>query len=116
MGLTDMTAQEAFKKYVSNDPKVIDYGTQLSNINRQVAETTQALNEGFKSIKSQYGDLPASALITLMQTRFNDATDTLNALNSTKSYLEADLKNATELAKAEYDAVSQDIQQAQKIR
>lgn len=116
MGLTDMTAQEAFKKYVSNDPKVIEYGTQLSNINRQVAETTQALNEGFKSIKSQYGDLPASALITLMQTRFNDATDTLNALNSTKSYLEADLKNATELAKAEYDAVYQDIQQAQKIR
>ena len=42
--------------------------------------------------------MPADALITLMNSTFRDANETLTNLNNTKQYLEADLKMATEMA------------------
>lgn len=116
LGLSETSAQQAFKDIVTNDSKVVDYTNQLSAINRQVADTTKLLNDGYKDLKAQYGDMPSSALITLMNSRFSTANDTLANLNNSKSYLEADLKNAVEMARGEYEAAAQDIQQNNALR
>lgn len=56
-----------------------------------------------KEFKQNYqGKLSASEMLNYMGNRFRDATDNLNALNNTKTYLTADLKNATDMAVAEY--------------
>ena len=116
LGLSETSAQQAFKDIVTNDSKVVEYTNQLSAINRQVADTTKLLNDGYKDLKAQYGDMPSSALITLMNSRFSTANDTLANLNNSKSYLEADLKNAVEMARGEYEAAAQDIQNQNTIR
>lgn len=116
LGLSETSAQQAFKDIVTNDSKVVEYTNQLSAINRQVADTTKLLNDGYKDLKAQYGDMPSSALITLMNSRFSTANDTLANLNNSKSYLEADLKNAVEMARGEYEAAAQDIQQQNTVR
>ena len=116
LGLSETSAQQAFKDIVTNDSKVVEYTNQLSAINRQVADTTKLLNDGYKDLKAQYGDMPSSALITLMNSRFSTANDTLANLNNSKSYLEADLKNAVEMARGEYEAAAQDIQQNNALR
>ena len=72
-------------------------------MNRQVAETTQLINDGYKEFKKNYqGRVSASGMINYMNNRFRDATDLLTSLNTTKTYLTADLKNATDMAVAEY--------------
>lgn len=53
--------------------------------------------------------------MTLMGQRTQGLTDQINALNSTLSLTQADLKNAMEMAQAEYGAVSADIQAQQEI-
>ena len=56
--------------------------------------------------------MPANALITLLNSTFKEANETLTNLNNTKSYLTADLEMATNMAKSAYDAVSEDIANA----
>jgi hypothetical protein len=116
LGLSDTTNQEAFKQIVTQDPKVVQYANDLSAINRQVADTTKLLNDGYKDLKAQYGDMPSSAIITLMNSRFSEANNTLTNLNNSKSYLEADLKNAVEMAQGEYQAAQADIQNSTALR
>ena len=116
-GLTDQSSQEAFKEIVSNDPEVVDYTKQLHEINRQVADTTQLINDGMKEFKQNYqGKLSASEMLNYMGNRFRDATDNLNALNNTKTYLTADLKNATDMAMSEYGAKQADIAQMNQMK
>ena len=52
----------------------------------------------------------------MMNSRFKEANDLLSTLNNSKSYLEADLKNAVEMARGEYEAAAQDIQQNNALR
>ena len=52
----------------------------------------------------------------MMNSRFKEANDLLSTLNNSKSYLEADLKNAVEMARGEYEAAAQDIQQSNALR
>ena len=52
----------------------------------------------------------------MMNSRFKEANDLLSTLNNSKSYLEADLKNAVEMARGEYEAAAQDIQQQNTVR
>lgn len=52
----------------------------------------------------------------MMNSRFKEANDLLSTLNNSKSYLEADLKNAVEMARGEYEAAAQDIQNQNTIR
>lgn len=116
LGLSETSAQQAFKDIVTNDSKVVEYTNQLSAINRQVADTTKLLNDGYEKIMADHRWLPKSALITMMNSRFKEANDLLSTLNNSKSYLEADLKNAVEMARGEYEAAAQDIQQQNTVR
>jgi len=114
--LVDQSSQEAFKTIVSEDPEVVSYTKQLHDINRQVAETTEMLNKGYAEMKANYGDLTQSQIMNYMSSSFKWANDLLSTLNNTKSYLEADLKNATDMAVAEYGAKQADIQQMNSMR
>ena len=114
--LTDQSSQEAFKTIVSEDPEVVTYTRQLHDINRQVAETTEMLNKWYAEMKANYWDLTQSQIMNYMSSSFKWANDLLSTLNNTKSYLEADLKNATDMAVAEYGAKQEDIAQMNQIR
>lgn len=59
--------------------------------------------------------MSASALMTLMASRTQESTDQINALNSTLSLTQADLKNAMEMAQGEYQATQADIQAQERI-
>lgn len=67
-------------------------------------------------MKAQYGDMPASAILTLMGSRFQGASDALNSLNNTKTYLQADYNMALDMATGHYKAVSQDIAEKSQFR
>jgi hypothetical protein len=112
LGISDETYANAFSQYVTDNPKIVDYTTQLSNVNKQIADQTNLINEWIKQVKKDKWDMPASTLLTYMASQFSEANDYLTTLNNTKTYLEADLKNATEMAKSNYDAVSKDIDNA----
>ena len=114
--LVDQSSQEAFKTIVSEDPEVVSYTKQLHDINRQVAETTEMLNKGYAEMKANYWDLTQSQIMNYMSSSFKWANDLLSTLNNTKSYLEADLKNATDMAVAEYGAKQEDIAQMNQMR
>lgn len=60
--------------------------------------------------------MPADALVVLLNSTFKDVNETLTNLNNTKTYLEADLKNASEMAFNRYNAVSKDIDNARTIK
>lgn len=49
----DMTSAEAFSQYVTGDQKIVDYTNQLSNVNRQIADTSKLINDGIKSLKAK---------------------------------------------------------------
>lgn len=112
----DMTSAEAFSQYVTGDQKIVDYTNQLSNVNRQIADTSKLINDGIKSLKAKKWDMPADALVVLLNSTFKDVNETLTNLNNTKTYLEADLKNASEMAFNRYNAVSKDIDNARTIK
>ena len=54
LGLSETSAQQAFKDIVTNDSKVVEYTNQLSAINRQVADTTKLLNDGYEKIMADH--------------------------------------------------------------
>lgn len=71
-GLDDANAS-AFAQFIATDTEMADNKakllanrTQLSNVNRQISETTTLLNQGIKDLKAQYPDMSASGIITLM--------------------------------------------------
>lgn len=51
-----------------------------------------------------------------MDNRFRSATDTLNALNTQRQYVEADLKTATDMAINEYNAFQKDLADRNALR
>ena len=112
----DMTSAEAFAQYVTGDQKIVDYTNQLSNTNRQIADTSKLINDGIKELKSRKWDMPADALVVLLNSTFRDVNETLTNLNNTKTYLEADLKNASEMAFNRFNAVSKDIENSRTIK
>lgn len=112
----DQTSAEAFSEYVTWDQNIVNYTNQLSSVNRQIADTAKLINDGIKELKWRKWDMPADALVVLLNSTFKDVNETLTNLNNTKTYLEADLKNATEMAKARYDAVSKDIENNRTIK
>ncbi len=121
-GLDDANA-EAFSQFIATDEEMADNKAkllanrnQLSNVNRQINETTTLLNQGIKDIKAQYPDMSASGIITLMGSRLSEFNDTITNLNSTKSLLDADIKMEMDLAKSAFDAKSADIQAQNQIR
>lgn len=94
----------------------MEYTKQLSGVNKEIADVSSLINKGIKEIKAQKGDMPTSSLITYLNSTFQEVNDTLTNLNNTKTYLQADLKMATEMAFANYGAVQKDIEVQQDIK
>ena len=60
--------------------------------------------------------MPADALAILMNSTFREANERFNNLETQLKFTQADLDNATEMAKARYDAVSKDIENSRTIK
>ena len=114
LGVTETNA-EAFARIVSWSPLVAQLTQTVSNTAKQLNELNKERNNVYADLKKQYPDLSASAIMTLMGQRTQGLTDQINALNSTLTLTQADLKNAMEMAKLEYEAVSEDIEWQMKI-
>lgn len=121
-GLDDANAS-AFAQFVATDEEMADNKAKLlanknalSSVNRQINETTTLLNQGIKDLKAQYPDMSASGIITLMWSRLGEFNDAITNLNSTRSLLQADIKDEMDLAKSAFDAKSSDIQAQWQIR
>ena len=114
LGVTETNA-EAFARIVSGSPLVTQLTQTVSNTAKQLNELNNERNNVYADLKKQYPDLSASAIMTLMGQRTQGLTDQINALNSTLTLTQADLKNAMEMAKLEYEAVSEDIEWQMKI-
>lgn len=121
-GLDDANAQ-AFSQFVATDDEMADNKAkllanrnQLSSVNRQIADATKLFNDWVSQLKKDYPNISASAIITLMWSRLGEFNDAITNLNSTKTLLQADIKDEMDLAKSAYDAKSADIQSQNAIR
>lgn len=121
-GLDDANAQ-AFSQFVATDEEMADNKAkllanrnQLSSVNRQIADATKLFNDWVSQLKKDYPNISASAIITLMWSRLGEFNDAITNLNSTKTLLQADIKDEMDLAKSAYDAKSADIQSQNEIR
>lgn len=108
LGINETNA-DAFARIVANDPETLELTQSVSNITKQLNTLNTERNTAYKELKSQYPTLSTSAIMTLMASRTQQTTDQIDALNSSLSLVQADLKTAMEMAKMEYDATSQDI-------
>lgn len=108
LGINETNA-EAFTRIVANDPETLELTQTVSNITKQLNTLNTERNTAYKELKAQYPTLSTSAIMTLMASRTQQTTDQIDALNSSLSLVQADLKTAMEMAKMEYDATSQDI-------
>jgi seryl-tRNA synthetase len=106
------TALSAFQQYVENDPAIKQYTTALSGTNQQIYDTQTLLNDAVKDFSNQKGDMPISSFVIASESRFRTLNDSLSNLKALKEVQQADLTMATNMANAKYQAVSQDIQQA----
>lgn len=109
LGINETNA-EAFTRIVSNDPETVELTQTVSNIAKQLNALNTERNTAYKELKAQYPTLSTSAIMTLMASRTQQTTDQIDALNSSLSLVQADLKTAMEMAKMEYDATTKDIE------
>ena len=108
LGITETNA-DAFARIVSKDPETLQLTKTVSNIAKQLNTLNTERNAVYEDLKKQYPDLSASAIMTLMAGRTKEATAQIDALNSSLTLTQADLKMAMEMAKSEYDATKEDI-------
>ena len=113
------TNEQAYEQFVTKDPDVVKSWLELKNLATQINTVTKTYNDALKSLKEQYPDMPASALITLMGTRTKDTKELLDSYISAKELAKGDFDLAMKMADGHYNAVSKDIavqqQEAQQI-
>ena len=95
----DQTNQEAYASIVSQNPEVVNLTKTVSSITRQLNTLNTERNAAYEDLKKQYPTLSASGIMTLMASRTKQATDQIDALNSSLTLTTADLKTALEMAK-----------------
>lgn len=108
LGINETNA-DAYARIVSKNPEVVQLTQTVSSITKQLNTLNTERNAVYADLKKQYPDLSASGIMTLMSSRTKQATDQIDALNSSLSLTTADLKTAMEMAKGEYEATSADI-------
>lgn len=109
------TNVQAYEQYVTNNEDVKTAGTTLHNIATQISEVTKTYNEALKSLKAQYWDMPASALLTLMSTRTQDTKSLLDSLIDAKTLAQGDFDLAMKMAEGNYGAYQKDLEVQQGI-
>lgn len=95
----DETNADAYTRIVSQNPEVVQLSKTVSSINRQLNTLNTERNAVYADLKKQYPTLSASGIMTLMASRTKQATDQIDALNSSLTLTTADLKTALEMAK-----------------
>lgn len=98
-----------------NNQDVVTAGSQVKQLSTQISDLTKTYNDALKSIKAQYGDMPASALLTLMSSRTNDTKELLDSYINAKELAKGDFDLAMKMAEGSYEAYSKDIAEQQQI-
>lgn len=109
------TNAQAYEKFVTQDPDVVKSWLELKNLATQINTVTKTYNDALKSLKEQYPDMPASALITLMGTRTKDTKELLDSYISAKELAKGDFDLAMKMATGHYEATSKDIAEQDQI-
>lgn len=109
------TNAQAYEQFVTQDPDVVKSWLELKNLATQINTVTKTYNDALKSLKEQYPDMPASALITLMGTRTKDTKELLDSYISAKELAKGDFDLAMKMADGHYNAVSKDIAEQDQI-
>ena len=107
--------EQAYTDYVTNNTDVITAGSQVKQLSNQINTLTTTYNDALKSLKAQYGDMPASALLTLMGSRTNDTKELLDSYINAKELAKGDFDLAMKMAEGHYNATSKDIAEQQQI-
>ena len=108
--------EQAYTNYVTKNPDVVSAGTQVKQLSNQISTLTTSYNDALKSIKAQYGDMPASALLTLMGSRTNDTKTLLDSYINAKELAKGDFDLAMKMAEGHYNATAADIAQANILK
>jgi hypothetical protein len=107
--------EQAYLSYVTRNPDVVSAGTQVKQLSNQISTLTTSYNDALKSLKSQYGDMPASALLILMGSRTNDTKELLDSYINAKELANGDFDLAMKMAEGHYNSTSKDIAEQQQI-
>jgi hypothetical protein len=107
--------EQAYLSYVTQNPDVVSAATQVKQLSNQISTLTTTYNDALKSLKAQYGDMPASALLTLMGSRTNDTKTLLDSYINAKELAKGDFDLAMKMAEGHYNATSKDIAEQQQI-
>lgn len=106
---------QAYQDYVVQNPDVVSAGSQVKQLSTQISDLTKSYNDALKSIKSQYGDMPASALLTLMGSRTSETKELLDSYINAKELAKGDFDMAMKMAEGSYGAYTKDREEQQQI-
>ena len=106
---------QAYQDYVVKNPDVVSAGSQVKQLSTQISDLTKTYNDALKSIKAQYGDMPASALLTLMGSRTSETKELLDSYINAKELAKGDFDLAMKMAEGSYGAFTRDRAEQQQI-
>lgn len=107
--------EKAYTDYVTNNPEVVASAIQVKQLTKQIADVTATYTQALKDLKSQYPDMPASALLTLMGSRTGETKSLLDSLDTAKTTAKGDFDLAMKMAEGHYNAASKDIANQQLL-
>ena len=105
------TNAQAYEQWVVQNPDVISAWLQVKQLAKNIADVTTTYNQALKDLKSQYPDMPASALLTLMGSRTNDTKTLLDSYINAQTTAKGDFDLAMKMAEWHYTATAADIAQ-----
>jgi len=109
------TNVEAYQKYVVQNEDVVRAGLKIKTLDDQIATVNKTYTDALKSLKQQYPDMPASAILTLMWSRTKDTKEVLDDLINQQTSAKGNFDMAMKMAEGSYGAYSLDLQQQQEI-
>lgn len=109
------TDAQAYEQYVTQNQDVVTAWLQVKQLAKNIADVTTTYNQALKDLKSQYPDMPASALLTLMWSRTGETKSLLDSYINAQTTAKGDFDLAMKMAEGHYNAVSKDIANQQAL-
>ena len=102
------TNAQAYQDYVVKNPDVVSAGLQVKTLAKNIADVTTTYNQALKDLKSQYPDMPASAMLTLMGSRTGETKSLLDSYINAQTIAKGDFDMAMKMAEGSYGAYKDD--------
>ena len=82
---------------------------------KNIADVTTTYNQALKDLKSQYPDMPASAMLTLMGSRTGETKSLLDSYINAQTIAKGDFDMAMKMAEGSYGAYREDRAEQNQI-